>query len=578
MQRRLATQAAQTFAVQAFNLPILPVLALVAALAASPAAAAAPKSADLILWGGPIYTADDARPRVEAVAVRKGRIVFAGRRSGALAFKRKSTRVIDLKGATLFPGFTDAHAHLLGIGERELTLDLAGQPSIAAVLDRVKAKASGLKPGEILWGRGWIETHWPEHRFLTRQDIDSVAADRPVLLVRADGHALVANTAALKLAGVDRNTAAPSGGAILKDAAGEPTGMLVDAAMALVGPLIPKPSPEQTDKAYHAAFAVYSSRGWTGLHNMSVDYEDAVLLEGYARQGELPLRVYNAVTPEGAQRLISEGPRTAADGRVITRTLKFYMDGALGSRGAALLAPYEDDASIGLIKMDREQVLPVWEAALKAGVQVTTHAIGDRANHMTLDWYEAVFKAVPPSERKVQDPRWRVEHAQIIAPDDIARFARLGVIPSMQPSHAIGDLDFAPQRLGLKRLDGAYAWQSLIKAGSIVPGGSDAPVEKGDPLVEFYAAVARKALDGHSGPGWHPEQAVDRQTALKMFTAWPAYASFREHDLGEIKMGERADFSVFSADLMSVPEAQILKARALMTVLDGKVAWRAKDW
>lgn len=557
--------------------------ALAAVLTAAPAHAAeahaAPRGADLILWGGPIWTADDARPKVEAVAVQGGRIVYAGDRAGARALQRPGTKVVDLKGAALYPGFTDSHAHLLEIGERELTLNLEGSASIAAVLEKVRTYAAGLKPGETLWGRGWIETHWPEHRFLTRQDLDSVVPDRPVLLGRSDGHALVANSLALKLAGITRDTPAPMGGAILKDASGEPTGMLLDAAMGLVGKLIPQPGPAQKDRAYRAAFAVYSSRGWTGLHYMSVDYDDALLLEDYARRGELPLRVYNAVTPEGAERLIQGGARTAADGRVITRTLKFYMDGALGSRGAALFKPYDDDpGATGLIKMERDKVLPIWEAALRNGVQVTTHAIGDRANHMTLDWYEAAFKAVPPAERKVKDPRWRIEHAQILQLSDIPRFAKLGVIPSMQPSHAIGDLDFAPARLGDARLKGAYAWKSLIEAGSIVPGGTDAPVERGDPLVEFYAAVARKALDGHSGPDWHPEEAVDRATALKMFTAWPAYASFREHDLGEIKVGERADFSVFSADLMTIPEAQILKARPLMTVLDGKVAWRAKEW
>jgi hypothetical protein len=228
--------------------------------------------------------------------------------------------------------------------------------------------------------------------------------------------------------------------------------------------------------------------------------------------------------------------------------------------------------------MQEQDVLPVWERALRRGVQVTTHAIGDRGNHLALDWYADAFKAVPPAERAVKDPRWRVEHAQVIALADIPRFAQLGVIPSMQPSHAIGDLYFAPRRLGEERLKGAYAWKSLIEAGSIIPGGSDAPVERGDPLVEFYAAVARKALNGESGPDWHPEQAVDRATALKMFTVWPAYASFREGELGEIRVGERADLSVFSVDLMTVPVAEIPRARALMTVLDGKVAYRAEGW
>lgn len=552
----------------------LPALVAAVTLAAAPAA----RAADLLLYGGPIYTADDARPRVQAVAVHDGRILYAGDRIEAEKRVSADAQRIDLHGAAMFPGFTDAHAHLLEIGERELILNLEGSPSLAAMVEKTRARAATLPAGQLLFGRGWIETHWPEHRFPTRQDLDAAMPDRPVVLQRSDGHALVANSAALKLAHIGRDTVPPSGGAILKDASGEPTGMIVDAAMDLIWPIIPPPSPAQKDAAYRAAFQVYASRGWTGLHNMSVEYGDTLLLEGYANRGELPLRLYNAVTPEGAQRLIEGGPRAAADGRVITRTLKFYMDGALGSRGAALFDAYEDADTTGLLQMQEADILPVWEAALRRGIQVTTHAIGDRGNHLVLDWYEQAFKDVPPAERAVTPPRWRIEHAQILALADIPRFAQLGVIPSMQPSHAIGDLDFAPARLGQARLAGAYAWHGLIAAGAVVPGGSDAPVERGDPLVEFYAAVARKALDGHSGPGWHPEQAVDRATALKMFTVWPAFASFRDNELGAIKAGARADFSVFATDLMTVPEAEILKSRAVMTVLDGKVAWRAAGW
>jgi predicted amidohydrolase YtcJ len=302
------------------------------------------------------------------------------------------------------------------------------------------------------------------------------------------------------------------------------------------------------------------------------------MLESFAKKGEAPLRVYNAVEPEYYPNLKHDGAHIASDGRIITRAVKFYMDGALGSRGAALLAKYSDADTEGLVRMKKEDVLPIWEDALKRGIQITTHAIGDKGNRLVLDWYEEAFNAVPEKDRLTQPPRWRVEHAQIVAADDIPRFAKLGVIPSMQPSHAIGDLDFAGKRLGSERLKEGYAWASLIKAGSIIPGGSDAPVEKGDPRIEFYAAVARKALDGHSGPDWHPEQAVDRATALKMFTVWPAYASFREKELGAIKPGMRADFTVFSKDLMTVPEPEILQAHALLTVLDGKEAFHAPDW
>jgi predicted amidohydrolase YtcJ len=541
-------------------------------------AAAAKDTADTLYWNGPIYTADDSNPKVEAVAVAKGRILFAGSRKEAAKLKGPQTRVVDLKGAAMYPGFTDAHAHLREVGERELTLNLDSVPSLAAAMQAVKARAAAQPGTGLLFGRGWIETHWPEARFPTRRDIDAVVSDRPVILQRADGHAVVANSKALALAGIDRNTPVPAGGFINKDASGEPTGMIVDNALPLIEKLIPARDAAYRARAFKAAFDYETSHGWTGVHYMSVPWDDVLMLEDFAKKGEAPLRVYNAIEPEYYDELKKDGMRTASDGRIITRAVKFYMDGALGSRGAALLAKYSDADTEGLVRMKKEDVLPIWEDALKRGIQICTHAIGDKGNRLTLDWYEEAFNAVPPAERLTQPPRWRIEHAQIVNPTDIPRFAKLGVIPSMQPSHAIGDLDFAGKRLGADRLEGAYAWASMIKAGSIVPGGSDAPVEKGDPRVEFYAAVARKALDGHSGPDWHPEEAVDRPTALKMFTLWPAYASFREKELGAIKPGMRADFTVFSKDIMTIPAPEILKVQALLTVLDGKEAFHASNW
>ena len=548
---------------------------LLAALLVS-GAAAAKDTADTLYWNGPIYTADDSNPKVEAVAVAKGRVLFAGSRKEAAKLKGPETRVVDLKGAAMYPGFTDAHAHLREVGERELTLNLDSAASLAAVMQAVKARAAAEPGSGLLFGRGWIETHWPEARFPNRQDIDAVVSDRPVILERSDGHAVVANSKALALAGIDRNTPVPEGGFINKDPSGEPTGMIVDNALPLIEKLIPAPDAAYRARAFKAAFDYETSHGWTGVHYMSVPWDDVLMLEDFAKKGEAPLRVYNAIEPEFYDQLTKDGMRAAADGRIITRAVKFYMDGALGSRGAALLAKYSDADTDGLVRMKKEDVLPIWEDALKRGIQITTHAIGDKGNRLVLDWYAEAFKAVPPAERLTQ-PRWRVEHAQIIAPEDIPRFAKLGVIPSMQPSHAIGDLDFAGSRLGEERLKEGYPWASLIKAGSIVPGGSDAPVEKGDPRIEFYAAVTRKALDGHSGPDWHPEEAVDRATALKMFTIWPAYASFREKELGAIKPGMRADFTVFSKDIMTVPAPEILQAQAILTVLDGKEAFRAPN-
>jgi len=539
-----------------------------------PMTARAAETADAVFWGGPIYTAVSDRPKVEAVAVAKGRIAYAGDRAGAQALVGPTTRVVDLKGAALFPGFTDSHAHLRGIGERELRLNLEGSKSAAEAMSRLKAhlaKSPGTGP---VIGGGWIETGWPEGRFLNRQDLDTVAPDRPVLLVRADGHALVANSAALKAADVGPQTPAPDGGQILKDAQGQPTGMLVDNAMGLVRGL--RTNPTEADKlaAYRAAFTVETRYGWTGVHNMSVDWADVALLENLAEKGEAPLRVYNAVAGPQSAPLLKDGPRSAADGRIVTRTIKLFADGALGSRGAALFESYSDaPGNSGALVTQPDVMRPILSQALRSGIQIVTHAIGDRGNAVMLDLYQEAFDATPAAARKVAEPRWRVEHAQVIRPADIPRFARMTVIASMQPSHAIGDLHFAPARLGPDRLVGAYAWRDLEQAGALVIGGSDAPVERGDPLIEFYAAVARKDLKGFSGPEWHPEEALDRSAALKLFTSSSAYARFAEDDLGRIEPGKRADLSAFSVDLMTAPEAEIPKGHAVLTVVDGQIVF-----
>lgn len=536
------------------------------------------ETADLFFTGGPIYTDNDAAPKAEAVAVKGDRILAVGARADLDKLIGPATKVVDLAGAALYPGFTDAHAHFLGIGMRELTLNLEGVGSIDELVDIIASNVEESETGALVFGRGWIETGWPEGRFPTRDDLDPVSPDNPVILVRADGHALVANSAAMKAAGVDETTPDPEGGRIEKDADGRPTGMFIDHAMSLLASLQSAPSEKKKIEAYEAASDVYASYGWTGLHNMSVDPADVPIMEKLAADGGVKLRVYNALDKEGLDWLVDNTPHTDATGRVITRAMKLYADGALGSRGAALSEPYSDkpDTS-GLLLMKQDEAEALMTRALRNGVQVMTHAIGDRGNQLVLDWYQEAFEAVPPEERKVADPRWRIEHAQILHVEDIPRFAQLGVIPSMQPSHAIGDFFFAPARLGPDRLAGAYAWQSLIDAGSIVPGGSDAPVERGDPLIEFYAAVARKSLDGYSDANWHPEQAVTREEALKMFTAWPAYASFQEKDLGEIAPGEFADFTVFSKDIMTVPEAEILKAKPVMTVVGGVIVYKASE-
>ncbi|MEO8115109.1 MAG: amidohydrolase, partial [Phenylobacterium sp.] len=412
---------------------------------------------------------------------------------------------------------------------------------------------------------------WPEGRFLQRSDLDAVAPDRPVLMGRADGHALTANSAALKAAAIDETTPAPAGGQILKGPDGKLTGVLVDNAMNLVAGLQKAPSRDDKLAAYRAAFRVETAYGWTGVHNMSVDWADVGLLEDLAKAGQAPLRVYNAVDADQAAPLFAGGPRSTRDGRITTRAIKLYMDGALGSRGAVLFAPYADAPSItGTFVTEPAAMRPVLAKALARGIQVSTHAIGDRGNATVLDLYAETFKAHPATGAKA---RWRIEHAQIVRPADIPRFQALSVIASMQPSHAIGDFHFAPSRLGEDRLKGAYAWKSLLDSGAVVVGGSDAPVERGSPLIEFYAATARRDLTGFSRPDWHPEERLSRAEALKLFTAASAYARFAERDLGTIAVGKRADLSGFSVDLMTAPEAEIPKGHAVLTVVDGKVIY-----
>jgi hypothetical protein len=544
-------------------------LALLAPLAASQAAGKAP--ADLVIWGGPIYTAVDAHPKVEAVAVSHGRIAYAGGKAGAQAMVGPATKVIDLKGAALFPGFTDSHAHLDGIGDRELTLNLEGSKSAAEVTQRLRAYVAEHHPTGTIVGRGWIETGWPEHRFLEKGDIDKVVADQPVILTRADGHALTVNSAALKAAHIDASTAAPFGGQILKGPDGQPNGMLVDNAKGLVGALEPRMDRAAKLARFRAAFKVETAYGWTGVHSMSVNMADVPLLEELDKSGEASLRVYNMVDYAVSAPLFASGPRQTADGRITTRGIKLYMDGALGSRGAALFAPYADAPTItGTLITKPEVMREALKKALAAGIQVSTHAIGDRGNATALDLYEEAFKADPA---KGAAARWRIEHAQILRPADIPRFHADHVIASMQASHAIGDFHFAKARLGLERLKGAYAWQSLLKSGAVVVGGSDAPVERGAPLIEFYAAVARKDLKGYSDADWHPEEKLSRAQALKLFTASAAYARFAENDLGSITVGKRADLSGFSVDLMTAPEAEIPKGHAVLTVVDGQVVY-----
>jgi predicted amidohydrolase YtcJ len=557
---------------------LIAILTLIASgiAVSSPAHSAEP--ADTVFVNGRVYTANERMPQAEAVAVKGAKITFVGSNTDAKAYQGKNTVIIDLHGRTVVPGMTDSHYHLTGVGERELTLNLEGITSLDAFLAKVKQRVEQAKPGEWVTGRGWIETFWKPPVFPTRWDLDKVSPDNPVALTRADGHAVVANSAALKIAKIDASTKSPFGGEIMKDkSSGEPSGMLLDNAQGLLRRFVPASTQVDQERAVLAGVRRSVELGWCEIQDAGGTYADVDLMRRLYREGKIKLRIYKAVygpTPNST-RLLSEGASVGEfEDHFTLRTIKVVLDGALGSKGAALLEKYSDYDTAGFLRHKEEELSPMFVEALKKGIQVETHAIGDRANRVILDLYEKALAAVPPNQRKIREPRWRVEHAQILSLQDIPRFAKLGIIPSMQPSHAIGDLHFAPSRLGMARLAGAYAWQSLIKAGSVIAGGSDAPVERGEPMIEFYAAVARKDQHGFSGEGWHPEQAVSREQALKMFTLWAAYAAFEDKIKGSIEVGKVADLTILSNDIMTIPELEILKTRCVMTVIGGEVVFQ----
>lgn len=531
--------------------------------------------AQRIFTGGTIHTG--LGHSVDGVAVRDGRVIYAGDAEGLAALTGAETEIVDLGGAVMFPGFTDAHAHLIGIGQRERTLNLEGTASIGDLQARVAAYAQENTQG-VVFGRGWIETHWPEGRFPIAADLDAVVSDRPVILIRADGHALVANSAAIEAAGVADDTPDPEGGAILRDDDGRATGIMIDTAMAPFRVLIGQPSEAERTEIYEAGASVMASHGWTGVHDMSVPYRDVAILERLAEEGRLPLRVHVSASPGDYAEIAASAPRRHASGRVTARAVKLYADGALGSRGAALINPYADDPqNRGLMLMQEETAAAMMDDALRDGVQIAIHAIGDLGNRSVLDWVEAAYARVPVEERAVAQPRWRIEHTQVVSPSDLPRIAELGLIASMQPSHAIGDLHFAPARLGAQRLSGAYAWRDIMESGVVIAGGSDAPVERGEARIEFYAATVRRDLDGFADPEtWHLDQALSREDALRLFTVNAAYAAFCEGELGTIAPGMLADFSVFDRDLMTVDDLDLRDARPVMTVIDGEVVWQAE--
>ncbi len=560
----------------ALTLMATTMLFVVAISAMHAQSASAPRSAlpatsapaDLVVVNARVYTADDARPLVDAFAVRNGRIVFTGSVREARSLAGPRTEIVDAAGRTVIPGMVDAHAHFSGLAQTLSIVDLVGVTSVEELIARVKARVATAPRGTWIQGRGWDQNRFADGAFPTHETLSAAVPDHPVYLVRVDGHAAFVNARAMQLAGLTATSADPDGGRILKSESGEPTGILIDRAQGLVSRVIPAPSTAETRKALLDAQRVMFGWGLTGVHDAGAGRATIELYDEMARTSDLRLRLYAMIADDSAAiaHFFARGPQSALhDGRLWVRAIKLYSDGALGSRGAALLEPYSDDAgNNGLLVSPPAHIREVAEAALQRGFQVNSHAIGDRGNRIVLDAFEAALAKHP-----VADHRFRIEHAQILHYADIPRFAQLGVIPSMQASHQTSDMYWAGKRLGPERLLGAYAWRSLLNTGVIIPNGSDFPVEFVNPLISFHAAVARQDANDYPVGGWFPDQRMTRDEALKSMTLWPAYAAFQEQELGSLTPGKRADFVMLDQDIMRVPAELVLSTKVLATFVGG---------
>ncbi|MBZ5540785.1 MAG: amidohydrolase family protein [Acidobacteriia bacterium] len=521
-----------------------------------------------------IYTNNPGHPWAEALVVRGEFILGVIGESGVAQWTEQGTPVIDLHGAFVLPGFNDAHVHLGGAGADLLHVQLNGVASVPELQRRIREAAAARKPGEWIVGSGWDHTLWPEKRFPTRQQLDAAAPGNPVLLTHVSGHVAAANSLALQLAGVSKATPNPAGGEVERDAAGDLTGMLKeDTAMALVEKKIPPPTPAQRRKGIELALADAAKNGVTSVQDNSA-WEDFLVYRDLQKDGRLTARITEwlpfQAPLERLEAMRREGGTT--DSWLRTGALKMVTDGALGSRTAAMLAPYSDEpGSRGIFILEPDELRKLAIERDRAGFQLAFHAIGDCANRIALDVFEAVAKANGPRDR-----RDRIEHAQVVALEDIPRFGQLSVIASMQPSHETTDMRWAEQRVGPGRAKGAYAWASLQKSGARLAFGTDYDVEPLSPLRGLYACVTRELPGGGPAGGWQPQEKISLADCIRAYTTGSSYAEFAEGKKGELKEGEDADFVVLSGDLTRIPPSEYTKVRVLRTVVGGRTVYQAQ--
>jgi predicted amidohydrolase YtcJ len=561
-------------------MPAMPrvTLALLFVLAAVTAPSTQDAPADLILHNAKIYTADDARPRAEGIAISGDRIAAVGTSADVLKLKGTLTRVIDAQGAAIVPGLHDAHGHFTGLGASLQVLRLRGTKNWEQIVGMVRRRAASARPGEWITGRNWDQNDWPEKDFPSHELLTNAAPNNPVYLTRVDGHASVANKAAMDAAGLTKDTKDPDGGRIIRDAAGNPTGTLIDKAMGLVTKVMPPLSREQLEEQVLLADAEARKLGLTMVHDAGANTETVEAYKRLVDSGKLQTRLY--VMLRGPMSMLQphfeKGPITSyGNHHLAVRAVKISADGALGSRGAALLEPYADEpGNTGLLVNPPEEVYAQTLAASKAGFQMCVHAIGDRANRMVLDTFERVQTEVPGSRHL----RMRNEHSQILDAADIPRFAKLNVIASMQATHATSDLPWAPTRLGAQRVEeGAYVWQKLMKTGALIANGSDFPVEEPNPMLGIYAAITRQDENGNPANAWQPDQRMSRDETLKSFTINAAFAAHAEKELGSLTPGKLADLVVLSKDIMTIPPKEILTTTVTTTVIGGKIVYEQKS-
>lgn len=532
---------------------------------------------DLLLENATVYGAADAKPAKASILLSGGKVAFVGDPAQARA-RGKSARAVDLSGRFVFPGFADAHLHMLNVGKATETAVLRDATSAADAAARMGAAAAGLPPGAWVEGRGWDQTRWEGKEFPDARTLDAAVPDRPALARRVDGHAIWVNSAALAAARVDASAKDPEGGRILRRPDGSPSGVLVDNAMALVLGAGPAPSDADRERWLSEGAAACARAGLTEVQDASgYGAAEIVALERLAGRGALPIRVYATVSPapESLPKSLARGRRAGGGDDFLTiRAIKSYADGALGSRGAALLADYSDEPGRrGLLVTPPERLAEVATAARRAGWQLWIHAIGDRGNRVALDAYEKAAAAVPHAPEGGDRPR--IEHAQVVTSDDFPRFARLSVIASIQPVHATSDMRWAEDRLGPERIAGAYAWRRFVDAGVRLAGGSDAPVETESPLEGLYAAITRRDRAGNPPGGWRPQEKLSRTEALALYTNDAAFAAFEEAWRGRIAPGMAADLTVLSGDPMTAPESEIAAIPVSMTIVGGRISYRS---